>query len=263
VEDVGAVLDQGLLRAHDVTGLIDPEATRTLRDAECRWRTPHPEFYDWVFERIRPTFISTRGFWNAIPAYEDDPRFHRDYAAIEAYADDLVRRRYGRVLHSGDYVRRDALSAAGDLDRLRTGYRPAPRPPVPAWRWTDAWESWRHGAPSVAGLRMQARLVAAEGRDLDRAAWLFGRVLEREPDDDVALLGLARSLDRAGRAYEARPVWARLAERERGKGAAADTAMLSRILVRLDRAPRAGRLFGAGRPLPESRLQSPASISTP
>jgi hypothetical protein len=238
-QDVGAVLDAGRLRVHDVTGLIEPEATRTLRNAAAGWRPDHPEFYDWVFDRIRPTFISTRGFWSVIPTFEYDPRFARDYAAIDSYLDLEALEGFKLALHSGDYVRRDALRDAGDLERLRAGPPPAPRRPTPAWRLVDAWRGVFRGAPTPAARHQEASRAEAGSRDPDRAAALYASLLERDPEDDAARLGLARSLDRAGRGSEARRAWVRIKDLESAKGTAADSAFLAEVADRLgDGRPR-------------------------
>jgi hypothetical protein len=230
--DVGAPLVHGQLGIHDVTGLIEPEATRALKAGGVVWRLGHPDFHRWVFERLRPTFICTRAFWTRVAALEDDPRFVRDYVPIDAYDDSYVLSVYGLSLHSGDYVRRDALTPEISLERLRAAGRPTPRPVPLAWRLVNAWHEWRvQDEPSAAAsLRSEARASAADWGDAQHTAWLFARLLELDPRDREATLGLARALDAAGRANEARPVWVRVAAHASADGDSGLAAMAQRRL---------------------------------
>ena len=243
--DVGALLDRGGLRVHDLCGLTEPAATRTLRTASAGWRTDHhPEFYDWVFEEIRPTFIASRGDLNQLPDYERDPRFARDYAAIESWVEGDIVRHSPFAIHSGDFVRRDVLKDSASLEALRSRYRVPARRPTSGWRIVDAWKQTAGNAPTGDRLREEAALVMVEWKDYDRAAALYEAVLDCDPHDELALAGLAGALDRAGRAYEARPLWIRRRDLERVKGIEADARLLRAIENRLDD-PRRARSFPA------------------
>lgn len=148
--DIGATLYYSTLTIYDAAGLCEPDVIRTLKAGTIYWRSVHPEFYDYVFETIKPTFINTQAFFTHVTAFERDARFARDYVAINAYRDEYVQRMYGWTAHSGDYVRKDVLRDPSDLQRLREGYRAAPRsdPPIARWRnWALAW----------AGSRAEAR----------------------------------------------------------------------------------------------------------
>lgn len=126
--DVGAMLYASRLTVYDAAGLCEPGVVHTLKRDTPYWLTEHPAFFDYVFEDLRPTFISTHHFWTYVAAFDDDPRFARDYVPIESYEDEYVKSVYHRSLRSGDFVRRDALADFGALARLRAEHRLPPRP---------------------------------------------------------------------------------------------------------------------------------------
>jgi hypothetical protein len=91
------------LRFHDLAGLADRVIARTIgRDRHT--------FYDYVFDRIRPTFIAVPHPAHALRAdFDGDRRFRRDYVPIYEFTVALN----GKVGWGGYYIRRDAL---GDRD---------------------------------------------------------------------------------------------------------------------------------------------------
>lgn len=185
--DVGAELLESPLRVYDLAGLCEPAIVRHLKQGSPLWRYEHPAFFEWVFEETRPTFVVTRGFWSNVTTFTDDPRFTRDYAAIDAYDDRYVARVYGRYARSGVFVRRDALGAPEALERLR---RIAPEEPprsLPIVRLARA-----------LGLRPPAERIAPP-RSLDAAAVH------------------AERLDETGAILEGREAWRALAERARAE----------------------------------------------
>ena len=95
----GGTLLHSNLKVFDLGGLCDPTIARTIgRDQRA--------FYDYVFERIRPTFIHLHGAWVKQANLDGDPRFRRDYVPIH------VRHGYKKeapYVESADFVRRDAL----------------------------------------------------------------------------------------------------------------------------------------------------------
>lgn len=123
--DIGAALLTSKLRVYDLAGLIDPVIGRSIF-----W--DRPRFHHYVFEEIRPTFIRTHGPWAQFAAFDEDPRFRRDYVPIAEQIDWRLLR-IGVRMKSGDYVRRDALAKTGDplmLEKLRSvAAAPGPRPP--------------------------------------------------------------------------------------------------------------------------------------
>ncbi|HZT75683.1 MAG TPA: hypothetical protein VFA27_03435 [Vicinamibacterales bacterium] len=142
--DIGATLFETNLQVSDLAGLIEPAIVHTLKHDSPVWRPDHAAFDDWVFDRVRPTFISTQAFWTYVSALERDPRFRRDYLAIDTYEDEYVRRVFGATLHSGNFVRRDALRDVTDVARLRRhadpidGHAVAPEPAIAQGRRLDA-----------------------------------------------------------------------------------------------------------------------------
>jgi hypothetical protein len=109
--DVGEPLYSSSLRVYDLGGLTDPTIARTLdRD--------QPAFYDYVFERARPTFIHTNGVWVYLARLDDDPRFRRDYLPIVERPEPPGRAGL-RPRLGGDYVRRDAVPSPDALKQMR------------------------------------------------------------------------------------------------------------------------------------------------
>jgi hypothetical protein len=133
--DIGATLLYSNLTVYDAAGLCEPDVVRTLKGGTVYWLDRHPAFYDWVFETAQPTFINTHDFFTHVAALERDPRFERDYVAVNAYPDAYVALTYGWAALSGDWVRRDVLRSPGDLEALRRSYEPLPRPRPPLERW--------------------------------------------------------------------------------------------------------------------------------
>lgn len=105
--DLGGTLYYSKLRVYDLGMLCDRVIARTLRKDT-------PRFHDYVFEVIKPTFIHTHGVWATAAAFDEDPRFRRDYVPIRERADAQMSE--GKSTYSGDYVRREV--AEGREDRL-------------------------------------------------------------------------------------------------------------------------------------------------
>jgi hypothetical protein len=97
--DMGGALLQSNLVVYDLGGLCDRTIARTLgRDQRA--------FHDYIFLRIRPTFIQMHHPWSTQSDLDGDERFRRDYLPIR---ERFVYRDSGWRLERGDYVRRDAL----------------------------------------------------------------------------------------------------------------------------------------------------------
>ena len=227
--DVGATLWVSRLTVYDAAGLCEPDVVRTLKKGTPVWLDAHPEFYDHVFEELRPTFISTHHFWTLVTAFDDDPRFSRDYVAIDAYEDAYVRRVYGRRLRSGDFVRRDALADFRAIERLRASYRPPPRPDPLVVRLADPPAPTRGDAEAVDDLRAEASRALQRG-DANRAATLLGRALDVEPVDLESAFQRAGALDAAARPDEARREWQRVRDLSPSPGAAHALVATARLL---------------------------------
>jgi hypothetical protein len=124
--DVGGTLWISRLRVYDLAGLIDPVIARTL--------DKNPEaFYDYVFERAKPTFIHTHHYWTLKAGFDYDPRFARDYVPLFDFVEPaVVQRAGGDPLRSGDFVRRDAIqgkdAALAEIRAELTEYYKKARP---------------------------------------------------------------------------------------------------------------------------------------
>lgn len=88
--DIGGALLTSKLRVYDLAGLTDKTIARTLYNDK-------PRFREYVFGRLKPTYIKTHTVWTSYAQFDRDPRFARDYVRIA----------------DGEYVRRDYLSRAG------------------------------------------------------------------------------------------------------------------------------------------------------
>lgn len=208
--DVGAMLYGSKLTVYDAAGLCEPDVVRTLKHDTPVWLPDRTDFHDYVFERLRPTFIATHHFWTFVAAFDRDPRFARDYLAIDAYVDGYVKNMYGVALRSGDFVRRDAITDMTRVTALHERYHAPPRPDPPVVRLLERARRLWSGEESIVELREAAK--AALPRDPNRAATLYGRILERLPQDLEAAFGRAAALDAAARPDEAHAEWERVAK---------------------------------------------------
>jgi hypothetical protein len=123
----GGTLLASKLAVFDLGGLCDRTIARTIgRDQQA--------FYDYVFERVRPTFIEVHTSWIRTADFDADPRFQRDYVAIKQR---IVYENGTSRVESADYVRRDAVRGA--VERLTSILGPdspcchTPRPPRGYW----------------------------------------------------------------------------------------------------------------------------------
>ncbi|HEX5721084.1 MAG TPA: hypothetical protein VF179_33335 [Thermoanaerobaculia bacterium] len=101
--DVGGTLWVSRLRVYDLVGLTDRTIARTLEK--------RPEaFYDYIFDKAKPTFIHLHHYWTLQAGLDYDPRFRQDYVPLFHVVEPAVRQRAGGVpLSSGDFIRRDAI----------------------------------------------------------------------------------------------------------------------------------------------------------
>lgn len=102
--DLGGTLWTSNLRVVDLVGLCDPVISRTLK-------TDRPAFHDYVFERVKPTFIHVHEAWTLAAGLDTDPRFRRDYLPLIAYTDPVLYKALGVRFLSGDFIRRDVAEA--------------------------------------------------------------------------------------------------------------------------------------------------------
>jgi hypothetical protein len=116
VPDTGGALYYSTLRVYDLGMLCDKTIARTMgKDQQA--------FYDYVFEVAKPTFIHVHGTWTLQADLDRDPRFRRDYVAIDEYVDTSVPGWGGLPRYSGDYVRKDMVGDKLEALRERPGAR--------------------------------------------------------------------------------------------------------------------------------------------
>lgn len=123
IADVGGALFASHLRIYDLGMLSDRTIAHALGEGVAR--RDQQAFYDYIFERARPTFVATRAYHSWISNFDGDQRFRQDYVAIVEYRDDWIWHRYGSVRQSGDFIRREIVEQEGEkvLDRLRQAVR--------------------------------------------------------------------------------------------------------------------------------------------
>ncbi len=100
--DIGGTLYYSNLKVYDMVGLCDKVIAKTLRNDK-------ETFYNYVFEEIKPTYIHIHGNWTLATNFDSDERFRRDYQPINEYQDEWIIKQTGKLMMSGDYVRKDAL----------------------------------------------------------------------------------------------------------------------------------------------------------
>jgi hypothetical protein len=111
IADVGGTLLENGVRTIDLGMLTNRDVARWLGGRSDK--PDLPAFHAYIFEQVRPTFISTRAYHTWRARLDLDPRFAEDYVPLVTYADDWIRKRVGIEMISGDYVRRDVVRAAG------------------------------------------------------------------------------------------------------------------------------------------------------
>ncbi|GLZ52729.1 hypothetical protein [Actinomycetospora sp. NBRC 106378] len=101
VPDVGGAALVGRLRVVDLAGLAEPTIARFMASGNMAGLRA------FVFERVRPTFVSVHGAWGQQTGVANDPRLRRDYELVAQRPDGQV------------WVRRDVVTS-GTLEAMRT-----------------------------------------------------------------------------------------------------------------------------------------------
>ncbi|MFH2036707.1 MAG: hypothetical protein ABIJ45_09920 [Candidatus Zixiibacteriota bacterium] len=114
VPDIGGTLYYSKLTIYDLGGLCDTTIAKYRgKDQQI--------FFDYIFEKTKPTFIHTHGYFTAVSKFDDDPRFKNDYVAISEYTDEYVKAKYREERVSGDFVRKDAIEGKESvLDSIKS-----------------------------------------------------------------------------------------------------------------------------------------------
>lgn len=108
--DAGGNLLEGRFRLYDLGMLTDRTIAKTIGKQQA-------VFYRYVFEETKPTFVSIGAYYGWLARLDADERFRRDYVPIREYLDDWAYREYRMRLHSGLYVRKDAVQDRPELLR--------------------------------------------------------------------------------------------------------------------------------------------------
>ena len=102
--DLGSTLYESPFKTYDLAGLTD-------RSIAKHRGVSQDQFYNYVFDTIRPTIIHTHGFFSSVSRLERDPRFQRDYVPIR----DSLEPYWNDSVLAGDYLRRDVLVGKDSL----------------------------------------------------------------------------------------------------------------------------------------------------
>ena len=113
--DAGGILWYESVRLLDLGMLCDSTIAACL--GEYRIGRDNKRFWDYVFENRKPDFIATRAYHSYIANLLGDPRFERDYVPVHQYIDTWIQNRYGRIMYSGDYVRRSHVEGREEILR--------------------------------------------------------------------------------------------------------------------------------------------------
>jgi hypothetical protein len=108
----GALYYYPEIRIYDLGGLVDTIIARTLDHDQV-------EFYNYVFDVVKPDFIHVHGGWTYTARLEDDPRFRQEYIAISEYIDQAMVIEFGDQKYSGDFVRRSLIKTPDELELLQ------------------------------------------------------------------------------------------------------------------------------------------------
>ena len=114
--DIGGAIYYSRLRIYDFGGLTNKTIAKTMMCAEHNlFKKREKDFYDYIFEKIKPTFIHTHGVWTYRAKFDMDERFRRDYIPITEKIEKSDLNKNGRLkLYSGEYIRKDVVN--GNLE---------------------------------------------------------------------------------------------------------------------------------------------------
>ena len=113
--DAGGILLDEHVRLVDLGMLCNAKIADAL--GHVNEQPDRDSFFDYILEEVKPTFIATRAFHSYLACLDKDARFRRDYVPIHEYVDTWILNRYGVIVMSGDYVRKDAM--AGDPNAFK------------------------------------------------------------------------------------------------------------------------------------------------
>jgi len=103
--DLGGSSMTSRLHLVDMAGLVEADVADFVKKGDM------PGLRDYVFDKVKPTFIHSWGPWAAGNGITVDPRIDRDYEPVFVYP--------GVGLRSGDFVRKDAVSSPERLKAVQ------------------------------------------------------------------------------------------------------------------------------------------------
>ncbi|MDA1310423.1 MAG: hypothetical protein O2985_12570 [Proteobacteria bacterium] len=112
--DIGGTLFYSELEIFDLAGLTDATIARSLRKDLA-------SLHGYIFDQIRPTFIHTHGYWALVSDLDAGVSFREQYIPLRESVDAVASASAGRIIYSGDYVRKDAVEGNAEvLARTKT-----------------------------------------------------------------------------------------------------------------------------------------------
>ncbi|MFK0244244.1 hypothetical protein ACIQUM_06085 [Amycolatopsis azurea] len=103
--DLGGSSMTSRLHLVDMAGLVEADVADFVKKGDM------PGLRDYVFDKVKPTFIHSWGPWAAGNGITVDARIDRDYEPVFVYP--------GVGLRSGDFVRKDAVSSPEKLKAVQ------------------------------------------------------------------------------------------------------------------------------------------------
>jgi hypothetical protein len=116
-QDAGGFLLEDQMEFYDIGLLTDRRLARALGE----WRTDvdQDSARDYVFEDVKPDFISVTAYHAWVVRLDRDRRLDRDYLSVNATTDKWILERHGVTVPSGDYVRRERVPSVDALRQLQ------------------------------------------------------------------------------------------------------------------------------------------------
>lgn len=101
--DVGAMYYYSNIRVYDAAGLCDPVIARNIH-------TNREQLQYYLFNELKPTFISLHGRWAYLYQLDSNPQFREDYMPISEGPDLHVKKHFHMDMVSGNYIRKEAIT---------------------------------------------------------------------------------------------------------------------------------------------------------
>lgn len=120
LQDVGGTLFHTELEIFDLAGLIDGTVARTLWKDKTALRA-------YIFNDVKPTIIHTYAYSALEADLDSSAQFREQYTPLREAIDPIASEAAGRLIYSGDYVRKDVVEGRPDaLAQARAALYGAP-----------------------------------------------------------------------------------------------------------------------------------------